>query len=217
VTARQVLSMALNDQGTVWFDPSPKLGAQEIPGRGIEIGTAQPTVRLTALRPGIVIIHELAHHYPAQLKPAGYDAKMQQLLKDANAGKQLTPAESEQLLWYRQASPSADENIAVATENKVQQELGLIKRTHYAIQVEFPPKPGATGPDAWSTYSVFQTNSQPPKFLYLDTTSYDLYSSQVDYFAELVKAGHPAKPAPGAMIKIVPGTAEYQAVRQHLL
>ncbi len=214
-TARQVLNMALNDQNTVWFDPSPQLGAQDNPGRGIEIGIAQPAVRLKALRLGIVIIHELAHHYAAQLKPSGYDARMQQLLKDAQSGKQLTPAEAEQLRWY--TNPSGDENIAVATENKVQQELGLIQRIHYAIEIEFPDKPGKTGAAAWTQYSVFKTTAQPPQFLYLNNENYDLYSSAVDYFQETVRAGHPVKPAPGAMVKVVRGTPAYQAVQQHLL
>jgi hypothetical protein len=121
-TARQVLSIALNDQGTVWFDPWPKLGARENFPHGIEIGTATAAVQLKAIRLGIAIIHELAHYYAPQLKPAGYDARVQQLQKDAQAGKHLTNEEWELVQNYS-TSGKSDENIAVGIENKVQQEL----------------------------------------------------------------------------------------------
>jgi hypothetical protein len=215
-TAQQMLNLALSDQATVWFDPSPALGAKSNPGRGIEIGMAKAAEQLKSLRTGIVIIHELAHNYAPQVKPAGYDSKIRQLQQDAQAGKQLKNEEWELVQNYS-SNVKADENIPVGVENKVQQEMGLIQRIHYGIQIEFPPKAGKTGAAAWTTYAVFKTADQPPLFLYLNDDNYDIYSSTVDYFDETVKAGKPVVPQPGAMVKIVKGTPAYQAVQKHLM
>jgi hypothetical protein len=213
-TAQQVLNMGLADADTIYIDPRTALGGEHKPGRGIEISTASLPLQLKSLRTGIIIIHELGHRYAAKLKPAGYDQNVKQIEQKAQGGQKVTNDEAELLLNYNPSGMQSDENIPRLTENKVQQELGLIKRIHYGFHIEFPPKPSAQGLDKFTTYAEFQAGTT---FIYLDASTYDLFVSSTDYFAELVKAGKPATPTAADFKKVVKGSTEYNAIKAHLI
>jgi hypothetical protein len=218
-TARQVLRLAMNGR-RLYLDPrgtnTERGGNVELGDdgfRGVWIDVRPNAVQLLALRPGIIIIHELAHIYADALRPAGYDTRMRAVRARAEAGT-ATPDELDELSWYRvQGDPAdqyagqfRDENIAVGIERSIQAELGVAQRMHYAVPIDYPP-------GHRMSVGQFRFGS---RFIYLDTDTYDVYTSTQDLFAAGAAIHAPATPD-ATFRRVRPGSPEYEAIRSQLL
>ena len=211
-TARKILRLATKPGTTIYIDPVKGLGGAH-GGKRIEIGTQQRALAMKTMRPGIVILHELVHRFAAEFKPKGYDAKIKAIADKQKNGKPLTPEEVELLQWARPGAIQADENIPVAVMNKLRTELGLIKRTHYLVPLEYPHKPKAQGPAKYTSYAQFELSGAAPVYFYLHHDTWDVYVSSIDYFAVGSKLGHPAKPKASAFTRISKGSQHYAALK----
>jgi hypothetical protein len=216
-TARRVLNLVLS-RPALFIDPpgthtqpgGDVERADEVSFRGVWINVAPAAVRLRAFRPGIIMLHELAHIYAADLWPAGYDARMRDIIA---RGPAATADEQDEARWYRPrdgtgtgAAFHTDENVATMIERDMQRELGYARRTHYAVDIDYPP-------GQHMSVSQFEWDSG---FLYLEMTTYRVFSSSQDLFAELARQGQPPTPD-SSFTEVRPGTPAYDAVRSQLL
>jgi len=181
--------------------------------RGVWIDLRPLPVRLKSFRPGIIMIHELAHIYADELRPADYEQRGQEARARADAGT-ATLEQQELAARYEPRGGTGDtaphhaaEGIPMEIERSMQSELGYAQRTHYGVPITFPP-----GHEM--TVAQFQSGST---FLYMDFSTYDVYTSTQDLFAALVRAGVRRVTPDTSFRRVRPGTPEYAAIRNQLL
>lgn len=210
-TAARILRMAINSQGNLFIDPTTgRAGHSQGHGLSLNVSPQQPQRRLKAMRQGIIIIHELAHEFATQLRPANYDQRMQRLearmQQIASSGRsyagQFTTVEIGQVRQYRRGNVQADENIPVGLLNQVRRELGMgIERVQYQVDLEYPPPPsGAQGTARLTAYTMFRVNSNPAIYLYQKmVTNCELFWSRTDFVQEFLRTGRPPVPTASQM------------------
>lgn len=210
-TAARILSMAINSRRNLYIDPTTGRAGHS-PGHGLSLNVSpqQPQRRLKAMRQGIIIIHELAHEFAAQLRHANYDLRMQRLearmqqiaSRGGSYAGQLTTVEAGQIRQYRRGNVQADENIPVGLVNQVRRELGMgIERVQYQVDLEYPPPPsGAQGTARLTAYTMFRVNSNPVIYLYQKmVTNGELFWSHIDFVQQFLRSGSPPVPTASQM------------------
>lgn len=210
-TAARVLRLAIAHRRHLFIDPTTG-STHHVAGRGMQLKVTTARRTLVAMRPGIIILHELAHEFAANLKPTNYDQQMQalqqryqQLAVQNQMAGQLTTPELDQIRQYNPRNVQADENIPVALSNQIRRERGLdIVRTQYILELEYPPPPqGTTGSARWTPYTQFTLQGNNPSgFIYQRIRDGELFYSTVDFVQQMARLGHPPTPSTAQMVPI---------------
>ncbi len=228
-TAVRVLRLALNAAPPPYYiDPIPGNSGNPIQAsgrRGIELGTGPfPAATLRAMRRGIIIIHEFAHVFssdPSVVNQQQHSQRLRDVWRRFNAsldaqGRSTGTLTTEELNIIGQSGPPAaqgpvaipvsQEIVPVDVSNRVRSELGLgIRRLTYNTPIIV-----AGTPTMFAQFLV--VGSRPPRFIYQNAGTGELFVSSIDFMQRGARAGAPQAATAGDLLPI----ASDRSMRQHL-